>query len=401
RYQITPELTAVGTLNPDFSTIEGAIQTIQFSHTERFLPDLRPFFTEGGDTFLSQINYNDIGAFFYSRRIQSFNAGGKVYGKLTPTDTLGALAVQAPDGRYDFASRLKHTFSPTAYASGIIVGTNSAGGQSTVGEADTHMHWGKLGLETQFANATGPGAGGGAQFFSTYYADKCLTTAIQGSEISSDFVTPDGFFPFTGYKGVDALADYLDNWRHGVWRSFELGMVYIEWLSMSGGGYFNGIQGSLSLETRSDIHMELDYVSDSQFGTDDNTLGFNLVYGATNRFRQFGAQVSTGETGGVHSTFIAPTASFRLAKGLDLTYAGGLQNRAGLTQQHIITTNYQISPTRSLGGRVVVDNANTNVYIFYHNSGGKGTEYYLIFGDPNATRTVHAFQAKVVFALGS
>jgi len=48
-----------------------------------------------------------------------------------------------------------------------------------------------------------------------------------------------------------------------------------------------------------------------------------------------------------------------------------------------------------------VDNANTNVYIFYHNSGGKGTEYYLIFGDPNATRTVHAFQAKVVFALGS
>ena len=79
RYLLTPDLTAVGTLNPDFSTIEGAIQSIQFSHRERFLPDYRPFFTEGGDTIFSQINNNDIRAFFYPQRIQGFNVGGKVY----------------------------------------------------------------------------------------------------------------------------------------------------------------------------------------------------------------------------------------------------------------------------------------------------------------------------------
>jgi len=401
RYLVTPDLTAVGTVNPDFSTIEGAIQSIQFSHSERFLPDYRPFFTEGGDTMFAQINYNDIGAFFYPRRISTFNAGAKVYGKFTPNDSIGALAIQGPEGRNDVAARFKHTFSPTSYGSAIVVGTNSGGGQSTVGEADQHMRFGKLGVEGEFANATGPGAGGGAQFVSTYYADRNLTSCIQGSEISSNFIAPDGFFPYVGYKGLTAFEDYSDTWRHGMWRGFDLTVVYIEWLTLAGGGYFNGVQGSASIETRSDFHLEFDYASDSQFGTDDNTLGVNLLYGATNRFRQFGVQAITGETGGVHSTFLSPTASVRVFKSFDLIYGGGIQNRAGLTQQHILTANYQISPTRSFGGRVVVANADTNVYLFYHNSGGKGTEYYLLFGDPNATRTVHAIQAKVVFALGT
>ena len=261
------------------------------------------------------------------------------------------------------------------------------------------MRWGKLGLETQFANSVGPGAGGGAQFVSTYYADKNLSSVFQVSEISSNFVTPDGFFPYTGYKGYFAFEDYNNTWRNGPWRNFDVGVGYIGWTTLDGHGYYNGLQGSAAIETRSDIHLEFDYVGDTQLGSNDNTMGVNIVYGATNRFRQFGLQAITGETGGVHSTFLAPTASVRIVKSIDLTYAAGIQNRAGLAQQHIITANYQLSPTRSLGGRVVVNNADTNLYLFYHNSGGKGTEYFILFGDPNAPRTVHALQAKVVFAL--
>ena len=399
RYLLTPELTAVGTLNPDFSTIEGAIQTIQFSHTERSLPEYRPFLTEGGNTLFAPINYNDLGTFFYSQRIGGFNLGGKIYGKLAPNDAIGALAIQGPDGRYDYAARYKHTFDATSYGSAIVVGTNSDGGQSTVGEVDQHMRWGKFGVDGEFANSTGPGAGGGAELLSTYYADKNLSCDIQASEISSNFIAPDGFFPYTGYKGLVAIEDYNDTWRHGMWRSFDINGGYISFMTMEGGRYFDGVQGSASIETRSDVHLEIDYASDYQLGTDDNTLTFNVLYGVTNRFRQFGLQVITGETGGVHSTFLAPTGSLRLFKGFDFTYAGGIQNRAGLTQQHILTANYQLSPTRSVGGRMVVANADTNVYLFYHNSGGKGTEYFFIFGDPNATRTVHALQVKVVFAL--
>jgi len=100
----------------------------------------------------------------------------------------------------------------------------------------------------------------------------------------------------------------------------------------------------------------------------------------------------------VKSTFLGPSASFRILKKLDILYQGAFQNRAGLDQQHVITMNYEISPTCSYGGRVVVQNADTDAYFFYHKSGGKGTELFLILGDPNAKRTVKSIQLKLVFA---
>lgn len=399
RFLFTPELTGVATLNPDFSTIEGAIQTIQFSHTERYLNDYRPFFTEGGNNFGVNINFNNLGSFLYSGRIQDFNAGGKVYGKVAANDTIGALAIQAPDGRNDMAARYLHAFSATSSGGAMVVSTNSVGGQNTVTDVDQHFRWGKLGVEGLVANSAGPGAGGGAQQLSTYYADAHTTTVLQASEISSNFLTPLGYFPYTGYKGFFGFEDYNNTWRHGFWRNFDLSGGYLSWMTMAGGRFFNGFQGGASIETRSDIHFEFDYATDFQLGSNDNTMGLNIVYGATNRFRQFGIQATTGETGGVHSTFVAPTASVRLFSGFDLTYAGGIQNRDGVSQQHILTANYQLSPTKSVGGRMVINNADTNVYLFLHNSGEKGTEFFVIFGDPNATRTVRALQAKVVFAL--
>ena len=83
---------------------------------------------------------------------------------------------------------------------------------------------------------------------------------------------------------------------------------------------------------------------------------------------------------------------------MDLALNGVFQNRDGLVQQHIATVNYEISPTRSVGGRLVAQNGDINAYFFYHNSGGKGTEYYFILGDPNATKTVRSAQLKMVFA---
>ncbi|MHB8636993.1 MAG: sugar-binding protein [Fimbriimonadaceae bacterium] len=399
RYLITPELTAVGSINPDFSTIEAAIQTIQFSHTEIYLPDYRPFFTEGGNDFYAGTNNLSIGSFFYSPRIQSFNVGGKLYGKLTSKDTIGALAVQGPDGRNDTAARFKHVFNSTTFGGASVVGTNAGGGQNTVGEVDQHFRFGKLGVEGLAASSNGPGAGGGAQEIDASYLDKKMASFVAASEVSSNFIAPDGYFAYTGYKGVTAYENYGDDWRHGFWRNFNLGGGGTSFMTLEGGRFDNGVSLYAAIETRSDIHLEFDYTSDYQLGTDDNTLGLNMVYGVTNRFRQFSLQATTGETGGVHSTFFGPAASLRLFQGFDVTYAAGIQNRAGVTQQHVLTINDQLSPTRSAGGRAVVNNADTNVYLFYHKSGGKGTEYYLLFGDPNAARTVRGFQVKVVFAL--
>jgi hypothetical protein len=58
-----------------------------------------------------------------------------------------------------------------------------------------------------------------------------------------------------------------------------------------------------------------------------------------------------------------------------------------------------LSATKSVGGRIVVQNGQTNWYGFYRNSGGRGTNYYFVLGDPNATQFVKRASVKLVFAL--
>ncbi|MGB9876318.1 MAG: DUF5916 domain-containing protein [bacterium] len=68
---ITPEFKFALTLNPDYSDIEAVYESIDISYTERWLPDKRPFFTEGSEFFGN----------FYSRRIDRFDLGFKAFGK--------------------------------------------------------------------------------------------------------------------------------------------------------------------------------------------------------------------------------------------------------------------------------------------------------------------------------
>ena len=71
----------------------------------------------------------------------------------------------------------------------------------------------------------------------------------------------------------------------------------------------------------------------------------------------------------------------------------------GRTQQHVGTFSYELTPTRSIGGRIVTQDADTNWYCSFRHSGIFGTETYLILGDPNARRFVSQGMMKMVFAL--
>ncbi len=400
RYTVTPQLTAVGSFNPDFSTVEGAIQSVQFSHVQHSIPERRPFFLEGGNYFYDQTNVNDIGLFFYPVSIPKFDLGAKLYGKLTAKDTVGFLDTIGFDGRNDFVGRYSHSFNETSSGGAMVVQTERPEGHNTVGVLDDHQRWGKLAFETLAAHSAGPGAGGGAEIISTYYADKFLTSMIQFSGVSNNFLTPDGYIPYTGYKGLTMVEDWSANWRKGPLRSTDFGFVPIQWWQNNGQQYFRGIQGFYSVDTRSDWHIEMDYTDMKFMNESDKTLGMNIVSGASNRFHQVGIQMSTGELGSLKTTSFGPIFALRVFKKLDISYGGYIQNRNGLVQQHILTMNYELSPTRSFGGRIVTQNSDTNAYFFYHNSGGKGTEFYLILGDPNARRTVKSLQAKWVFSFG-
>lgn len=75
KYQVNSNLTANLTINPDFATVEGDQEQINFSRYELSYPEKRLFFLEGNNIFQTRIRN------FYSRRIGDVLAGGKFTGK--------------------------------------------------------------------------------------------------------------------------------------------------------------------------------------------------------------------------------------------------------------------------------------------------------------------------------
>lgn len=398
RYTVTPELTAVGAVEPDFSTVEGAVSNIQFSRSEKFIPESRPFFLEGQNLFNPSLYALGPGPLYYSNRIPSFDVGTKLYGKLDPSDTIGFLDVDKFDQRNDLFLRMSHDIGPTASA-GIYVGDKrTPGDENLTTSFDFHDRWGKAQFETRVSDTSGPGAGGGGHAVNLGYQDKFLTSVVEYNDLSNRFIDEDGYLPFIGYKGFQGMFDWSAQYKKTGLRSIDVTWMPLYWWHTNGVPFFRQTDLLINAITKKDDGLTLEVDYDRFDASLDQYASLTLMHGVTNRFSQYGVQVQTGILNEHPATFISPTASFRLFKKVDLTYAGSLLNLQGVTQQHIVTANYLVSPTVSFGGRAVVQNSSTNWYLFYHNSGGKGTEWYFVIGDPNAPKFVRQALLKVVFA---
>ncbi len=217
--------------------------------------------------------------------------------------------------------------------------------------------------------------------------------------MSPRFQDANGLISFNDFRGFIAQGVWFAEWRKGFWRNFTFQVTPQLFFHYDGRPFRRGWESYFNLETRSDWNVAL--ISNYMRFDDqtDSTYGLSITKGTSNRFSRIGAAFQSGLAADRPVSFIGPTASFRLFKHLDLSYAGAIQNLDGVTQQHIATFTYEFSPNRSFVGRLVTQNADTNWYVSYRNSGAKGLETYFIIGDPNARRFVHQGLVKLVFAI--
>ena len=67
--------------------------------------------------------------------------------------------------------------------------------------------------------------------------------------------------------------------------------------------------------------------------------------------------------------------------------------------QHSLQLNYDITPERGFGGRLVYRDGNLNVFFIFFQTVRKGVDAYLILGDPNAETMRKRGVAKLVIPL--
>jgi hypothetical protein len=166
KYGLTSEITAEGTINPDFSQVESdAFQVEVNQRFPLFFSEKRPFFMEGlGNFELAGVGGDAImRTAVHTRRIADPLWGVKTTGSAGRVN-FGVLAAgdQAPGRQLDgepnpflgdrrdfFIARGQYSLGPSSYAGAIVIDTEFGGGHNRVAGADVSRRWG-----SQSASAT-------------------------------------------------------------------------------------------------------------------------------------------------------------------------------------------------------------------------------------------------------
>lgn len=397
RATLTPSLTLVGTINPDFENVEGSVEGIDFSYSERFVPDRRPFFLEGTNIYQSG---SIAGRYFHSRRIPSFDLGLNLYGKVTQRDTLGFLAALDWGRRLDWVARARHEMGPTSSVDLAFINRDDQQHSNRVLVLGENFRKSFLGLDASWAGSwvNGRFTGDIAHLFLSYQTPR-LFFGLTPHYVRPGFKDDLGFIPFTDFKGLNGFIGYGNEWRKGTLRSCFIDASFFNSKHYNGQVFRRQKSLFAYLETRSDYGISFGWEGGRFEQFEDSLLSFSLRTRVSDPFHNFGIGYSWGKQAGAPITFITPSATWRFGQSLTLGLSSQILHHKEDRQQHIFTFNYDFSPRRGMGGRIVAQTGGTNFYLAYRQSGYGGVEQFLILGDPNARKFTRRLVVKVIWPM--
>lgn len=397
RYKPTDTLNAVLSVSPDFKNIEGQVEGIGFTRTERFLADTRPFFTEGSQYF-SLSSQHGIGRAFYSNRVDDFDQGFKFFGDFDKHQSLGFLVAREDARRLDSVLKYAYRFGPRTSASAFMTYRDEPGRKSSLIGAKTNMGLGnhELGMELMQSDDGGQPGTAGYAYFDTDLPNYFLT--FTGSFVQPDFRSRLGLIPFVDKQGGFMFQEYNREIREGWVRHIHFDSYAEDFEHYDGSNLSRSFSIGGSFETRNDLRLGYNYYRE----TFEQEVGeTHEIYGGvnvSNRFRQFGFSYGWGDRDGIYTNFVNLEAQIRIARGLDIGLQHSLLKLAGNRDQTILGLGWEIDPEQSITARYVKTERDSNWYIAYRRSGGLGMEYFLILGDPNAREFRNRAAFKVVWA---
>ena len=369
RYQPRPDLTAVVTLNPDFSQIERAVSTIGFSYSEKALEDVRPFFAEGRD----YLDGDDDEELFYSNRIDDFDLGAKVFGR-GGRSRFGALATVDLDGRRDLVARASRELDPihTVTAGTVLTDQSGLGNAvatlalagSRIAGASYSLGWRGSLTETDASDAVDERRGARVDGSVSWAGDDWSLTAA-GDRHDDDYVAALGLVDddLPGTRGGSVTAEYHRERSGSPWLLVEgyAGLEYRE----TDDGLLQGRKGFLggSVEFRNEIRTSL-YAEAGPYRPASDVPGTFAETVNEDRYASVSVDVNTrsvrwnaglqydrGRLGGGHYAYAALYASWSPVENLLLKLSGERTESFGTATQVVASGSWRIDDETSVGAR--------------------------------------------------
>lgn len=211
RWQISPNVSFNGTVNPDFATVEADQQQINLSRYELSYPEKRLFFQEGNEMYGTRIKT------FYSRRIRDIDFGNRLNGKIGRTQ-FNVLNVRTPEiaeepGTWFTAARAKLDFLKSSTLGLTFVDKSWNDGYTRSVSLDYLMNLGKTWkLTGQFVgSAPGDFWDHSAWFMRFARENNVYHYHIRYTEIGKDFrdnVNQTGFITDDDRREIDSDVTY-------------------------------------------------------------------------------------------------------------------------------------------------------------------------------------------------
>jgi len=399
RYTPTPQLTGVLSMFPDFRNIEGAVEGIEFSRSERFVEETRPFFMEGIRYFDLTEPYG-IGRLFYSQRIREFDAGLKVFGNLSPALSIGVLSTLR--GERDRASVVHLRYSAGERGGWSIYGLLRRGSDNPQHDAygtSGNIRYGNFRVGGKWIYAREGDTGGVATDVTLNYEVPRWFSGLRWTRIDPDFRASLGLIYFTDRQGLSWYTRYGNEIRQGPVRELEADVFLRDYTHCDGTPFEKGVQASLNITLRTDYRIGIEHEVVTFEGAHDRVFQLSVGGNVSNRFRQWNIRYEFGQRSDRDIRFIGFGITRRLFGKLDVGLNGSILRFDENRDQYILTVGWEFDELRALSARLVQQDGNVNWYLAYRSAGGVGQDLYIIIGDPNAERFTERIALKWVWAM--
>jgi hypothetical protein len=400
KYQPHPNTTALLTVNPDFSTVQQSVDSIDFSYSQRRLPDSRPFFDEGRYNFaLVNVRYS----LFESRRnIGPIDGGLKYFGKMGRWTT-AFLDAWRYDRRNDFLGHAIYEFGPYNGAGVFACRVTGEGPRNDVIAGNAMV--GTAAKQLQFSYVDSALGDDDPVHRSAWRAETMLggshwMGSASFTDIQQGFDLRDGLVYEDDIRGPGGYIEWMNNQATG--KLVESGIWY-DWAEMhdhqgdlrfierTAGGY---------VEFRRDMECSFWQSWYTRPPYDDNYHGVALTFGTRGVGRGISLSYRWGRRVGESYSLFSPEVRFHPLASL---YLGIWQERLRLGEeretQTVATITYELSAERSLSGRWIGRDGFSNVSLAYRQAVRRGMDIYVIYGDPNADETVRRLALKLIIPI--
>jgi hypothetical protein len=400
RYQPSASVTGLLSVNPDFSNVEQSVDTIDFSYSRRQLADSRPFFAEGG-------TYFDFGNYRYTlfdsrEAIGAVDAGAKYIGRCGPW-TAALLDAWSHARRNDFVGVVRHDFSQVSKIEMFASRVTGEGPANDVWGGEARA--GSPGWQVSFEYAESALWDPAREITYGWRAETEVESRHWAGSLSITDVQPgfgprDGYVPDDDIKGPGGYIEWHNDQATGRTKESTFFFDWADLYDHQGGLNFNERTVGGDVEFRRDLECGAYHSWGDRPPYSD---WYNTIYAAVGT-REVGRGVTVlyrwGDRAGGEYAFWRGIAGFRPRPGLYLSISHEVLDHAGdQGRQTIATFTYEISSERSISGRWIGRAGESNLSLAYRQAVRRGTDVYIIYGDPNAEKTTRRLTLKLLIPL--